>query len=342
MTTDPFADLAAPAPAVEPRAEFARVLRRRLEEALYPTIDVPGRTPMTTTEPTSTIASTTTPPSQRIVPYLCCRDATGALDFYARAFGAVEVGRMVGDDGRIGHAEIVVQGSRIMLADEYPEIDVYSPAHFGGTGVALHVEVDDCDALYAQAVAAGASGLRPPEDQFYGERSATILDPYGHRWFLQTPVEHLDSEQMGRRATEGGYTFFEADVEQPDTVGAHAPGAPSDAPVEVGYLTLASTDTARAVAFFGELFGWQFEQGASGEGYAHIANTRLPMGITPDGVGEPPTLYFRVGSIAAMTPRVVALGGTVVSTDQYESGGSATCQDDQGSTFMLWEPAPGY
>ena len=346
MATDPFADLAAPAPAMEPRPEFARALRRRIEEALFPTIDVPGRTAMTTTEPTTT-ATAPAAATQRLVPYLCCRGAAEALDFYARALGAVEVSRMVGDDGRVGHSEITVQGARIMLADEYPEIDVYSPTHFGGSAIALNIDVDDCDAVYERALAAGARGLRPPEDQFYGARAATIVDPFGHRWTLNTQREQIDSEEMSRRAATEGYALVESATtsRDPDAgpVDPAVPGtAASGAPVEVGYLTMATTDTARARQFFGDLFGWRFEAGASGEGYAHIANTQLPMGLTPDGVGEAPALYFRVGSIAEMSSRVVALGGTVVSSEQYESGGSATCRDDQGMSFLLWEPAPGY
>lgn len=336
MATDPFEMLAAPAPglAVAPRAEFALDLRRRIEAALFPTIDTPERTTVMSTSESLTTATAT----QRIVPYLCCRGAAGALDFYARAFGAIEQSRMVGDDGRVGHAEITIQGARIMLADEHPEVDVFSPAHYGGSAVGLNLDVDDCDALYEQAVAAGATGLRPPADQFYGSRSATVADPYGHRWFLNTRVEDLSGADMARRAADEGYAYEEP---EPATSPVLAPSAPSD-PIEIGYVTMATTDTERAARFFGSLFGWQFEAGNAGDGYAHIANTTLPMGFTPDGVGQAPTLYFRVASIEQFSSRVRELGGTVVSIDSYASGGSATCQDDQGATFLLWEPAPGY
>jgi PhnB protein len=336
MATDPFEMLAAPAPdlAVAPRAEFALDLRRRIEAELFPTVDTPERTTVMSTSESLTTATAT----QRIVPYLCCRGAAGALDFYARAFGAIEQSRMVGDDGRVGHAEITIQGARIMLADEHPEVDVFSPAHYGGSAVGLNLDVDDCDALYEQAVAAGATGLRPPADQFYGSRSATVADPYGHRWFLNTRVEDLSGADMARRAADQGYAYEEP---EPATSPVLAPSAPSD-PIEIGYVTMATTDTERAARFFGSLFGWQFEAGNAGDGYAHIANTTLPMGFTPDGVGQAPTLYFRVASIEQFSSRVRELGGTVVSIDSYASGGSATCQDDQGATFLLWEPAPGY
>ena len=111
---------------------------------------------------------------------------------------------------------------------------------------------------------------------------------------------------MSRRAAAEGYELIEAAGAGDGEPGgdAGAPATVPGGPVEVGYLTMATTDTERARQFFGGLFGWQFEAGASGEGYAHIANTRLPMGLTPEGAGEPPTLYFRVGSIAEMTRRL--------------------------------------
>ena len=336
MATDPFEMLAAPAPdrGVAPRAEFARDLRRRIEAELYPIIDTPERTTVMSTSESPTTAIGT----QRIVPYLCCRGAADALDFYARAFGAIEHSRLVGDDGRVGHAEITIQGARIMLADEHPEVDVFSPAHYGGSAVGLNLDVDDCDALYERAVAAGATGLRPPADQFYGSRSATVSDPFGHRWFLNTRIEDLSGAEMTRRAADEGYAYQEP---QPATsLGSSA--SSSSQPIEIGYVTMATTETERATRFYGSLFGWQFEAGNSGEGYAHIGNTTLPMGFTPEGAGQAPTLYFRVPSIEQFASRVRELGGTVVSVDSYASGGSATCQDDQGATFLLWEPAPGY
>ena len=122
-----------------------------------------------------------------------------------------------------------------------------------------------------------------------------------------------------------------------------APPAPAGLPVvEVGYLTFAEPDTATAAEFYGELFGWAGEAGNAGEGYVHIANTKLPMGLTPGTVDEAPTLYFRVADVDAYAERVTALGGRVEHRDAYESGPSATCVDPQGRRFHLWQPAPGY
>ena len=144
---------------------------------------------------------------------------------------------------------------------------------------------------------------------------------------------------MTRRAADEGYAYEEP---EPATSLGLVCLSRRRTPIEIGYVTMATTETERAARFFGSLFGWQFEAGNAGDGYAHIANTTLPMGFTPEGAGQAPTLYFRVASIEQFASRVRELGGTVVSIDSYASGGSATCQDDQGATFLLWEPAPGY
>src|SRR5947199_5160323 len=107
----------------------------------------------------------------KVTPYLCCKDAAAALDFYARAFGATETVRMVDGDGKVGHASIDIGGAEVMVSDEWPEGNVYSPTTLGGAGVALHLQVPNVDELYAQALAAGASEERAVKDQPYGERS---------------------------------------------------------------------------------------------------------------------------------------------------------------------------
>src|SRR5207302_6078467 len=120
----------------------------------------------------------------RLTPYLAVKDAAAAIEFYKAGLGATEEFRMTGDDGRIGHAEIHIGDDVLYLADEFPEMAVVSPQTLGGTPVTLHLNVADVDATFAQAVAAGATSLREPADQFYGDRNATILDPFGHRWML--------------------------------------------------------------------------------------------------------------------------------------------------------------
>jgi PhnB protein len=124
--------------------------------------------------------------STGVTPYLCCRSALRALEFYRVAFGAVERSRQMQPDGRLGHAEIVVGQAIIMLADEFPEIGFRSPRSLGGSPVYLHLEVPNVDSVYERAIAGGAKPLRPVSDQPYGERSGQLEDPFGHVWILAT------------------------------------------------------------------------------------------------------------------------------------------------------------
>lgn len=135
-----------------------------------------------------------------ITPYLSIKGAAAAIDFYKKAFGATEVMRMAQPDGRIGHAELRVGDSRVMLADEAPDMDFRSPQAIGATPVHLYMYVNDVDAVVSQAVGAGARVLRPVQDQFYGDRSGTVADPYGHVWHVSTHKEDLSMEEIGKRA----------------------------------------------------------------------------------------------------------------------------------------------
>lgn len=132
-------------------------------------------------------------------PYLACADATQAIAFYAHAFGAVETMRFAGPDGRVGHAELAIGRAKIMLADEHPEMGFRSPRALGGSPVTIHVYVADVDALAARAAAAGATITRPVADQFYGDRSVQLEDPFGHRWSFATHVEDVPSDELHRR-----------------------------------------------------------------------------------------------------------------------------------------------
>lgn len=139
------------------------------------------------------------PPGQHITPNLCVREAAEALDLYVRAFGARELYRLAEPGGRIGHAELEIGSARFMLAGEYPDHQHLSPATLGGSSVLLQVYVPDVDALVARAVAAGCTLLRPPSDEFYGERVATVRDPFGHRWSFSTRIEDVSPAEIQRR-----------------------------------------------------------------------------------------------------------------------------------------------
>ena len=135
-----------------------------------------------------------------VTPYLIARKASAAIEFYKKAFGAEEVYRLAMPDGRVGHAELRIGGSVVMLADEFPEMGAKSPAALGGTPVSLLLYVADSDAVAAGAVAAGAKVKRPVVDQFYGDRSGTFEDPFGHVWTIATRKENLTPEEISRRA----------------------------------------------------------------------------------------------------------------------------------------------
>jgi PhnB protein len=140
-----------------------------------------------------------------ITPYLIVSGAAKALDFYARAFGAVERERMQDPAGKVRHAEISIGDARVMLADEHPEIGALSPKTVGGSPVNLLLYVEDVDVVVEKAVAAGATLTRPVADQFYGDRVGGITDPFGHRWSIATHKEDLTSEELHRRAAAQGH-----------------------------------------------------------------------------------------------------------------------------------------
>ncbi len=137
-----------------------------------------------------------------VTPYLSLKGAADAIEFYKKAFGAEERFRLPMPDGSIGHAELMVGGSRIMLADGCGEEGFKDPTALAGTSIALYLYVEDVDATYDQAIAAGAETVKPVEDQFYGDRTGTLRDPYGHLWFIATHKEDLTAEEVDKRAKE--------------------------------------------------------------------------------------------------------------------------------------------
>ncbi|PJE36519.1 glyxoylase [Pseudooceanicola lipolyticus] len=137
---------------------------------------------------------------ETVTPYLCVRDAAAALEFYRAVFGAEELFRLTDPgDGRIGHAEFRIGESVLFLADEYPDFGALGPDTLGGSPVALHLQVSDCDKVLAAAEAAGALVLRRPADQSFGERLGQVQDPWGHRWFIAQKIEEVAPTEMQRR-----------------------------------------------------------------------------------------------------------------------------------------------
>jgi PhnB protein len=141
-------------------------------------------------------------PVHELFAYLRVRNAAAAVAFYEKAFGAREKFRLTEPSGRIGHAELDFDGTVLMISEEYPEFGIMGPESIGGTSVAIHLHVDNADEVIRRAVAAGAQSLREPEDHFYGERSGTVRDPFGHEWLIGHNIEEVTPAEMQRRYSE--------------------------------------------------------------------------------------------------------------------------------------------
>lgn len=135
-----------------------------------------------------------------VTPYLVFDGASAAIEFYQKAFGATQLFRLDGPDGKVGHAEIKIGDSPIMLADERPDMGARGPKSIGGCPITIMLYVRDVDSVYAQAVAAGAKPDRPIQNQFYGDRSGSVDDPFGYKWYIATHVEDVPTDELQRRA----------------------------------------------------------------------------------------------------------------------------------------------
>lgn len=134
-----------------------------------------------------------------VFPYLRVRNAPAAIEFYKAAFGATEKFRLTEPSGRVGHAELLFGATTVMVSEEYPEYGIVGPQSIGGTGSSIHLHLDDADAMIERAVKAGATVIRPAADHFYGERSGTVRDPFGHEWLLGHEIEKVPVDEMQRR-----------------------------------------------------------------------------------------------------------------------------------------------
>lgn len=253
--------------------------------------------------------------NQVITPYLCVHDATAALDWYREFFGA-SVGNVIPWEGRVGHAELDVSGAVFYLSDEAPQLGVVAPTRDGSqSSVSIVLHVAAVEEFVARAERGGAVVQRPIEEG-HGSRSAWIVDPFGHRWNVGTPV--YDAEQTAARR----------------------------APSEPYYMTLTTADVERGSAFYGAVLGWEFVD--QDNGGRHVTNTEMPIGLrateNPHGDTAPGEIqmWFTVRDFDDAVERVRVAGGTIVELNAWDSGREAICEDDQGVMFKLSEPAPGY
>jgi len=272
-----------------------------------------------------------------LTPYLIVRGAADALAFYARALGAVERVRMKEPDGRIGHAEMRVGDTVFMLADEYPELGKLSPKSIGGTSVSLHLYVPDVDSAFERAVGAGATATIGLKDEFYGDRTGRITDPFGHDWMLATRKENVSPEEMKRRVdalmAKGG---FEAGEKR------------KVRPIPAGYRTvtpyLVVKNVAGVIEFAKKAFG-ATEKFRSARPDGSIQHAEILVGDSIVMLGEaggdfapkPTTLALYVEDVDAVYKRAVAAGGKSVRepANQFYGDRSAGVEDSAGNQWWI-------
>lgn len=293
--TDPLDALLDPIRPVDPDPAFARALRNRLERAV---LDLPEEPVTATLETRSDVRLHT------LTPYLAVVDARAAVAFYVDAFGARRRDEpIVMPDGRVGHVEVAIGDSVLMLADEYPEMGLVAPLNRGGPSQSLRLEVPDPDAVVAAAVAAGATLERPVTDSPYG-RGGTVVDASGHRWMVSCD-------------------------------------APVARPGEVVYASLWTRDIERADRFYPAVLGWELAGDHHGQG-RQVANLTGRIGLF-GGQRPTLFLCFAVPDVEAATRVVRAAGGTAEEPSDTPYGRIANCVDDQGLPFAVSQGpgAPG-
>lgn len=295
--TDPLEALRTPVVPLDPDPAFAARLRERLRRALLqPTGDT-----MTTTAIHETQAEV-----RSLTPYLCVDDGRRALRWYTEAFGAELRGEpMVLEDGRVGHAELVIGDSVLMLADEWPESGLLGPKARGGPSQSLYLKVPDVDIVFSHAVEMGAVAHRPVADYPYG-RNGVVMDPFGHRWVIASPP---------------------------------LPARPRLRHGDVGYTSVWVPDVDRAAAFYGSVLGWHTVPGDAKAG-RHVEG--LPeQHIGLFGGQEHRTVYlaFAVEDVHGAVRQIRDAGGDAREPTAEPFGLSAICTDDQGLRFSVYQPA---
>jgi len=296
--TDPFDALREPVVPTDPDPDFAVSLRARIERALA----LPRGVAVTST----IVEQPRTAALGAAIPYLAVPKGSGrrALDWYVEVLDARLVGEpMTMDDGRVGHAELALSGGTLYLAEEFPEIGVVAPSP-AGTPVSLSLQVPDVAETMRRAISRDGTMPRPMYDD-YGSRNVTIVDPFGHRWLLHTPLDLL-----------------------PET----------DRQGDVGYAWLTVPDPDRAAAFYAAVLGWDYAPGHA-PGGRQVVGQSLSMGI---GRGEPGFhLSYAVDDVAAAVERVRAAGGTSTEPEERPYGTAADCADDHGTVFALHRAGSG-
>jgi PhnB protein len=284
---------------------------------------------------------------QTVTAYLCVKNAAAAIEFYKKVFGATEITRLVGPDGKIGHAEIRIGNSSIYLSDEYPEYGSMSPRSVGGTPVKINLSVPDVDAVAARAVEAGGKMVWPVQDQFYGERTGRFEDPFGQVWMISTIIEQLSAEELHRRfedmKKQGAFTQPQ---QKPDEK-----AAPAVRPIPEGFHTLtqylAVNGAARLIDFLKEGFGAveKFRVGKpGGELIMHaemrIGDSVLELADASEEFGARAVAnILHVDDVDAVYERALKAGATSLSAPREQPYGDreAGVKDLAGNQWYLTE-----
>ena len=298
-------------PTMDPDPDFTARLRSRIERALtLPRGVVVSDTALSETSPDETSAQAAAAgPLGAAIPYLAVGDARAAIQWYGDIFGAeVSYDPIVMPDGRVGHCELSLAGGLLYLADEHPEIGVVAPSQ-GTCTVSLMLAVDDADVMHRRALSEGATSFREPSDS-YGHRNAWIVDPFGHRWGLNSPL-----------------------LAQP----ASSTGGPGHG--DVVYASLQVADPGRAAAFYRGVLGWD----VTGEGNSYyVSGQSQRLGIYGDPSQPGVFSVYAVDDLDATSRAVGAAGGTAGEPADRPYGRIVDCADDQGFRFALWlRPEPG-
>jgi PhnB protein len=314
-----------------PRENFKAALRAQLE----------GRTPM------ASKAATAPEPQQTATAYLTVNGAARALEFYKQAFGAVEIMRLNGPGDKIGHAQIRIGNTTIMLSDESPAYGVLSAQTLGGSPVRIHLQVDDADALAARAIAAGAKIVSPVQDQFYGDRSGRISDPFGFTWIISAHKETLSPEEMQRR--------FDALTENAPAPSGQSKKSDAQASyIREGFRTitpyLTVADAPQLINFVKQTFGAEETyRGTGSAGGVHcelrVGNTMLMVGggsagSSWSGTPGPSSLHIYVPDCDATYERALRANATSISepADQPWRERLARVKDPSGNNWFIAFP----
>ncbi len=310
--TDPFGAafgaLRAEDQPVRPDPDFAARLRARIERALALPRGVAVSQTLTAAETATRAAAG---PLGAAVPYLAVEGAQAALDWYADVLGLRLVGEpIVMPDGRIGHSELESGGGSIYLSEAHPEIGVVAPTR-GAAAVSLMLPVEDADAVRERAMAAGATSVREPFDG-YGQRNAWIVDPFGHRWGLHSPLPAADPAAAG------------------------SPSGERPAQGDVVYAWMRVPDAERAAAFYADVLRWQPRR-RDGDGISAAWSLGISGGVEPSGL----FCCYLVDDLATAVDQVRQAGGRGGEPEQREYGLVADCVDDAGTDFALYQRPGG-